>query len=73
MIRTHGRVAPDWDLRRTLYQLSRGKTLKLGVALHRGSVSASHPAALGLILGVPIIFSEKNLFDVAEINCQGTA
>ena len=42
------------------------KTL-LGVAYHRGSIRASHPAAPGLILGVP-----KNVFilDVAEIYPQ---
>ena len=39
------------------------KILMRGTALHRGSIFASHPAALGLILGVPKNFS----LDAAEI------
>ena len=35
---------------------------------HRGSVRASHPAALGSILGILTNISEELFFDVAEIN-----
>ena len=44
-----------------------GKIIKVivarGAALHRGSVLASHPAALGSILGVP----KNSILDVAEL------
>ena len=36
-----------------------------GAALHRGSNSASHPVAPGLILGIPKSF--LRILDVAEI------
>ena len=52
-------------------RLENQQMLKITVQ-HRGSIRASHPAALGLILRVPENFSQgnylgKNKFDVAEI------
>ena len=44
--------------------------ISCGVAWHRGSVCISHPAAKGLILGIPENFFESKIdyLDVAEID-----